>query len=429
MSPIVQFSRTGGPDVLQIEDVDVPLPAKDEVRIRAKALGLNRAESMWRRGDITERKRAEESLALTSFALNNVREAAYLIDENSRFHYVNEGTCRSLGYTREELRGMCVPDVNPDFPVERWPDEWARRKSKRSLIFESRHRAKDGRVFPVEINSNYFEYGGKAYILGLARDISERKQAEEATLEARVSERTRIARELHDTLLQSFHGLLLRFEAVSQLLPERPIAAKERLDSAIKQAAEAITEGRDAVQGLRESAFQANDLAHAIRTLGEELANDSRNDAPVSYHVSVEGQPRNLHRFIHDEIYRISAEAIRNAFRHADARHISVGVRYEDEQIRLRVHDDGKGIDLERLSGRASEGHYGIPGMRERATITGGKLELRSRAGGGTEVELCVPSIKAYATPAKGASFSGTLSETHDKRANEAIAIPEQMPR
>jgi PAS domain S-box-containing protein len=75
---------------------------------------------------------------------------------------------------------MCVPDVNPDFPVERWPDEWARRKSKRSLLFESRHRAKNGRIFPVEINSNYFEYSGKAYIVGLVRDISERKRAEEA---------------------------------------------------------------------------------------------------------------------------------------------------------------------------------------------------------------------------------------------------------
>ena len=92
------------------------------------------------------------------------------------------------------------------------------------------------------------------------------------TLDARVGERTRIARELHDTLLQSFHGLLLRFQTVSQLLPEHPTEAKEKLDSAIKQAAKAITEGRDAVQGLRASTVQSNDLAMAISTLGEELA-------------------------------------------------------------------------------------------------------------------------------------------------------------
>ena len=97
----------------------------------------------------------------------------------------------------------------------------------------------------------------------------------EMTLDARVGERTRIARELHDTLLQSFHGLLLRFQTVSQLLPERPIEAKEKLDNAIEQAAGAITEGRDAVQGLRDSTIQTNDLALAISTLGEELAADS----------------------------------------------------------------------------------------------------------------------------------------------------------
>src|SRR4029077_6333899 len=97
----------------------------------------------------------------------------------------------------------------------------------------------------------------------------------EMTLEARVGERTRIARDLHDTLLQSFHGLLLRFQTVSVLLPERPVEAKEKLDSAIEQAADAITEGRDAVQGLRASTLEANDLAKAVNTLGEELAAES----------------------------------------------------------------------------------------------------------------------------------------------------------
>ena len=110
------------------------------------------------------------------------------------------------------------------------------------------------------------------------------------TLEARVSERTRIARDLHDTLLQSFHGLLLRFQTVSLLLPERPIEAKEKLDSAIEQAAGAITEGRDAVQGLRASTVERNDLALAISTLGEELENDSSNHRPATFRVAVEGR-------------------------------------------------------------------------------------------------------------------------------------------
>ena len=106
------------------------------------------------------------------------------------------------------------------------------------------------------------------------------------TLEARVGERTRIARELHDTLLQSAHGLLLRFETVSQLCAERPTEAKEKLDSAIEQTADFITEARDEVQGLRDSTVQSNDLALAISTLGEELAADSSNQRSCSFPCS-----------------------------------------------------------------------------------------------------------------------------------------------
>jgi signal transduction histidine kinase len=217
------------------------------------------------------------------------------------------------------------------------------------------------------------------------------------TLEARVGERTRIARDLHDTLLQSFHGLLLRFQTVSQLLPERSVEAKEKLDSAIEQAADALTEGRDALQGLRDSTMQGNDLAMAISTLGEELATDSTNNRPA-FRVAVEGASRNLHPIVRDEIYKIAAESLRNAFRHAQARQIEVEIRYDNEQFRLRVRDDGKGIDPAVLSRHGREGHFGLPGMRERATIMGAKLTMWSEVDAGTEVELCVPGSIAYAT-------------------------------
>ena len=219
----------------------------------------------------------------------------------------------------------------------------------------------------------------------------------EMTLDARVSERTRIARELHDTLLQSFHGLLLRFQTVSQLLPERPMEAKEKLEGAIEQAADAITEGRDAVQGLRDSTVQGNDLALAISTLGEELATDSTNHRPA-FRVAVEGKSRELHPILRDEVYKIAAEALRNAFRHAQARQVEVEIRYDKEQFRLRVRDDGKGIDPAVLSRHGVEGHYGLPGMRERATIMGAKLTVWSEVDAGTEVELRVPASIAYGT-------------------------------
>jgi signal transduction histidine kinase/ligand-binding sensor domain-containing protein len=230
----------------------------------------------------------------------------------------------------------------------------------------------------------------------------------EMTLEARVSERTRIARELHDSLLQSFHGLLLRFQTVFQLLPERPMEAKEKLGSAIEQTADAITEGRDAVQGLRDSTVQGNDLALAISTLGEELTTDSTNRP--AFHVAVEGEARNLHPILRDEVYKIAAEALRNAFRHSRARQIETEIRYDTEQFRLRVRDDGKGVDPAILSSQGSEGHYGLPGMRERSTLIGGKLVIWSEVDEGTEVELRIPASTAYATARRSSWFSRKAS-------------------
>ena len=136
--------------------------------------------------------------------------------------------------------------------------------------------------------------------------------------------------------------------------PERPADAKENLDSAIEHAAKALTEGRDAVQGLRASTIECNDLAVAIRTLGDELAGDARADQSPALRVAVEGQPRDLHPILRDEIYKIAAEALRNAFRHAQARRLEVEIRYDDEQFRLRVRDDGRGIDAAVLAVRVS---------------------------------------------------------------------------
>jgi len=227
----------------------------------------------------------------------------------------------------------------------------------------------------------------------------------EMALDARVGERTRIARELHDTLLQSFHGLLLRFQTVSQLLPARPAEAKEKLQTAIQLAAEAITEGRDAVQGLRDSTVQANDLALAISTFGEELATEPFDERPT-FNVAVEGESRDLHPIIRDEIYKIAAEALRNSYRHAQAGRIEVEIRYDNEQFRLRVRDDGQGIDPVVLQGQTPERHFGLHGLRERATLIGGKLEVWSEVDTGTEVELRIPASIVYASAGKRSWFA-----------------------
>jgi signal transduction histidine kinase/ligand-binding sensor domain-containing protein len=224
-----------------------------------------------------------------------------------------------------------------------------------------------------------------------------------ARLDERVLERTRVARDLHDTLLQSFQGTLLHFQAGINKLPEHPTEARtaearKTLQNAMHQAAHAIIEGREAIQGLRSSVIESNDLAVAIRALGEELA------APdsVAFHVQREGTSRNLHPIIRDEVYRIAGEAMRNAFRHADAKQIEVEIHYNDRRLRVRVRDDGKGIDPKLLSDDEREGHFGLRGMRERAKLIGGKLAVWSEVDAGTEVELTIPAERAYTSPNEG---------------------------
>jgi signal transduction histidine kinase/ligand-binding sensor domain-containing protein len=231
------------------------------------------------------------------------------------------------------------------------------------------------------------------------------------TLEARVNERTRIARELHDTLLQSFQALLLVLQTVRNVLPGRPEEAAQRLDSAIDQTAQAITEGRDAVHELRLSTVVANDLAQAIGTLGADLAAQETNHKAVVFGVEVEGTPRNLQPILRDEVYRIASEALRNAFRHAEAQRIEVEIRYDDRQFRMRVRDDGMGIAPKVLTRDGRAGHYGLQSMRERSTLIGGRLDVWSKLNSGTEVELSIPATIAY-RPSSGRRSGPSRNET-----------------
>jgi signal transduction histidine kinase len=137
----------------------------------------------------------------------------------------------------------------------------------------------------------------------------------------------------------------------------------------------------------------------------------------AEFHVAVEGTPRDLHPILRDELYRIAGEAVRNAFKHAQAQQIEVEVRYDQRQFRLRVRDDGKGIDPKHLNEDGRPGHYGLRGMRERAKLMRGKLAVWSELDSGTEVELSIPASLAYETsPARRRSwlaekFSGKDTE------------------
>jgi len=227
-----------------------------------------------------------------------------------------------------------------------------------------------------------------------------------ARFNERLDERTRIARELHDTLLQSFHGLLFQFQAARNMLPARPESAVQTLDKAILTAEQALAEGRDAIRDLRPELAAQQDLTDLLSAAGQELAqSEAVKGHPPEYSVIVEGKPRMLSSALQGEVYRIGREVILNAFRHAVATRIEVEILYDEHQLRLRIRDDGKGIDRKDLESGGRPGHWGLPGIRERAQRVGSHLEFWSEAGAGTEVELRVPAAVAYEKQRHGRRF------------------------
>ena len=215
-------------------------------------------------------------------------------------------------------------------------------------------------------------------------------------LEERLSERTRIATELHDTLLQSLHGLVFRFQAARNKLPGRPEEAMQALDSAIMRTEQAAAESRDAIKDLRSEAVTHKNLAELLAEEGQELEASHRaeSDSPV-FSIIVEGERRTLSPDLCQDVYRIARELLRNASRHARAHRIETEVRYDDGLLRVRIRDDGTGIDPKVLEEGGRPGHFGLPGVRERAERIGAQLDFWSEVGAGTEVQLTIPAAAA----------------------------------
>jgi signal transduction histidine kinase/ligand-binding sensor domain-containing protein len=209
-------------------------------------------------------------------------------------------------------------------------------------------------------------------------------------LSGRLEERERIARELHDTLLQGFQGLMLRLQAVMKTLPaEEP--THQMIESVLDRADQVLLEGRQSVRDLREEGASGNELSGALARCGEELA---ENKASL-FSLSVVGAPRALGPIVFDEAYRIGREALINAFQHSQAEKIELELTYANVRFSLRIRDDGAGIDPDIL-GAGRPGHWGLSGMRERAQKIGAQLNIWSRPGAGTEVELTIPAKVAY---------------------------------
>ncbi len=245
----------------------------------------------------------------------------------------------------------------------------------------------------------------------VARQLSTR-------FEERLAERTHIAQELHDTLLQGFVSASMQLHVAVDRLPEDS-PAKPSLRRVLDLMGKVIDEGRNAVRGLRSSSSAPHELEQAFAGAQQEVG-----VSDAAYRVIVEGRPRSLKPIIRDEVYRIGREALVNAFRHSGATNIEIELEYGPKELSVFVRDDGRGVQPEVLEA-GSEGHWGITGMRERAQRIGGSLRIRSRAAAGTEVELRIPAQVAFERQASGWPWAATLF----KKSPEASSMGETENR
>jgi signal transduction histidine kinase/ligand-binding sensor domain-containing protein len=256
----------------------------------------------------------------------------------------------------------------------------------------------DFTIAPAYYQTTWFRVAGIIVILLVLGGIYHLRLKQVARqvrgrMEERLEERERIARDLHDTLLQSVQGLILKFHAVAKQIPsDEP--AHDALEKTLDHADEVLAEGRDRLRTLRATSIPFGGLPAAF----ERVAEETPQGADATFKTVVEGRVRELHPMVREECYWIGREAVVNALTHSNGRKVEVEITYDPKQFRLRVRDDGRGIDPKILEEGGRSDHWGLQGMRERAQKIGGQLKLWSRPETGTEVELIIPRASAYQT-------------------------------
>jgi signal transduction histidine kinase len=221
--------------------------------------------------------------------------------------------------------------------------------------------------------------------------LKQATQRVRASMEARLGERERIARDLHDTLLQSVQGLILMFYVVAEKIARGEVVHDD-MERALDRANHALAEGRDRVHDLRVTSLSPSNLP----SMFQRIADEASPGGGASFKTVVEGSERELHAVVLEESYSIGREALINALTHSEGLHVEVEITYDPRQFRLRIRDDGRGIDPGILEKGARADHWGLQGMRERASKIGAHVQFWSRPGAGTEVVLMVPAATAY---------------------------------
>jgi len=337
--------------------------------------------------DITERKKAERELQQL---VDLVPQVIVVLAPDGKWIHANRVMREYTGLTPDEYlseRAMSKVMHPDDFQAVTSLRERGI-TSRKPFELEARIRGKDSvyRWFLLRYNP-LVEDGAVQRWYATATEIESRKREEERVRKenVRLEERTRIARELHDTLLQTFVSASMQLTSAMRSVPIEATTLKPRLDRVLQIIKMGIQEGRDAILRLRSK--DTAELIPALSRIQQEL------DVPaeMEFRLTVAGSEQELPAEIEREVYHISREALSNAFCHSGAQHVALEVEYHEERLFLRIRDNGRGIDPHVLE-NGREGHWGLAGMRERAARIGGALNISSRPGAGTEIELTIPS-------------------------------------
>ena len=383
--------------------------------------------------DITERHQAQQQLKFTQFAVDRAGEAAYWMGPDAKFFYVNDMACQSLGYTREELLSLAVLDIDPDFPADIWPDHWNEMRQKQSMRFESHHKKKDGTVFPVEITSNFVTYDNQEYICAFARDITERKVAEQEreVLMQQLKERNDELQSIVFTTAHDLRSPLVNIAGFTGELEKSLRQLEELLDGQRlgKQAVEKIdylfkTDIAESMGFIRFGSQHMDMLLNGLMRLSM-VGSVPIELSPVDMEDVFDGIIEGLQYQINENIVDISvpndlpdcigdftmltqifSNLIDNAIKYCHPERdaiVEIGASIQDDMVKYTVTDNGIGIEsahLEKVfelfhrldSRQEKEGQgLGLPIVRRILDRLGGSARIESVSGLGTTVHVRLP--------------------------------------
>jgi PAS domain S-box-containing protein len=345
--------------------------------------------------DITERRQTEEALRLAKFSMDRAADAVYWIDAQAKILDVNEAASFMLGYSKDELCAMTVHNLNHDFPADMWPGFWAESKQRGTMVIETAHRAKNGRLIPVEVSVNYLSYEGKEYHCAYARDITERKRAEEVLhqrerdLQAALQERERISQDLHDGILQSLFAVGLALESAKLTMSPRSFkTSRTSLNQAIDQLNDVMHEIRNFIAGLGSDLLQGKNFPAVLKQM---LASLTEHQA-MRVRLAVEDRAAkalSTEQSLH--LIRVIQEAVSNCIKHGHAREARVSLKMLKRGVRLSVRDNGRGFNQDDVKGIG----YGLGNMAARAQKIGGRFAVLSKVNEGTSIVLDLPNEAA----------------------------------